>query len=100
MNTTEDIVREIEVTIARYRLRQDRKKVLDDLHVVARDLVDILDKEKSGVRDGDGRWHGSEPICPTLRKIDSLMQVVSCIDRHLSGPNPYVEQQLLDEIPF
>jgi hypothetical protein len=33
------------------------------------DLVKIIELEKSGIRDGDGYWHGCDPIAETMRDL-------------------------------
>lgn len=39
-----------------------RRKALNDLSSLAFELIKIVELEKSGIRDGDGYWHGGDPL--------------------------------------
>lgn len=36
----------------------ERAKVLRDLSALCFDVIKIIELERSGIRDGDGYWHG------------------------------------------
>ncbi len=56
-----------------------RLTVLLDLQEEAVELIKIVEREISGVRDGDGFWGGSDPLCGCTRSIrdhyEHLIQV-------------------------
>ena len=40
----------------------DRLERLRETSKAAYDLIQIIELEISGIRDGDGHWHGSDPL--------------------------------------
>ena len=47
-----------------------RRKVLDEMQRLTLELVEIIEREKSGERDGDGTWNDeTHPIDGTLHLI-------------------------------
>ena len=42
---------------------------LDRLQTLAFELIKIVELEKSGIRDGDGHWYGSDPVTGILQEI-------------------------------
>jgi len=49
-----------------------RRELLDSITECSRVLPDIIELEKSGIRDGDGFWHGCDPLDAYLRDIENL----------------------------
>jgi hypothetical protein len=47
-------------------------RVLTEMSKAAFELIEIIVLEKSGIRDGDGFWHGSDPLSGTLQDIVKL----------------------------
>ena len=39
------------------------------------DLIRIIELERSGIRDGDGSWHGSDPLSGTVLRLSELWQL-------------------------
>jgi hypothetical protein len=39
-----------------------REKTLDRMSQLAFDLIKVIELERSGIRDGDGAWSGSDPL--------------------------------------
>jgi hypothetical protein len=40
----------------------ERAEILSDLSNAAFEAIKIIELERSGIRDGDGYWHGSDVI--------------------------------------
>jgi hypothetical protein len=51
---------------------ESRAKTLEDMSQAAFELIKIVELERSGIRDGDGHWYGSDPLHATVRKITEL----------------------------
>ncbi len=51
-----------------------RADVLRQLSDQACELVKIIELERSGIRDGDGFWGGSDPLGGTVRDLSNLFQ--------------------------
>jgi hypothetical protein len=49
------------------------RDALDDLAAQALRLIQIVTLERSGIRDGDGFWHGSDPLAGTVDRINELL---------------------------
>lgn len=47
----------------------DRAAKLARLQQTALDLIRLLELERSGIRDGDGGWHGCDPLSHTVESI-------------------------------
>ena len=47
----------------------ERRKALDDLSRQAYELIRVIELECSGIRDGDGRWHGSDALGGTVHNL-------------------------------
>lgn len=47
-------------------------EALNDISRRAAELISICALEKSGIRDGDGHWHGSDPLRNTIQEIRKL----------------------------
>lgn len=45
---------------------------LDRMSKAAYELIQILQLEKAGIRDGDGQWHGSDPVGGIVRELSEL----------------------------
>lgn len=41
------------------------------------ELFGLLERERSGIRDGDGTWHGCDPIHGTIERLTRLADEVS-----------------------
>lgn len=51
------------------RLRQ-----LETLSQLAFELIKVVELERSGIRDGDGQWHGSDVLGAVVREIAKAEQ--------------------------
>lgn len=47
------------------------------LQALCIDLYGLLELERSGVRDGDGMWHGCDPIHATVDEMIALRDEVA-----------------------
>lgn len=52
----------------------ERGKILRSLSNAAFEAIKIIELERSGIRDGDGLWHGSDVIGGMTRDLISLCQ--------------------------
>ena len=41
----------------------------------AYELIRLVELERSGIRDGDGNWHGCDPLDGTVRRLSELWQL-------------------------
>jgi hypothetical protein len=46
--------------------------LLTEISDMAFELIKIVELEKSGIRDGDGYWHGSDPVGGTISHMREL----------------------------
>ena len=53
-----------------------RLDALQRLSRLAYDLIRVVELERSGIRDGDGFWHGSDPLGGLVDEIHAQGQVV------------------------
>ena len=51
-----------------------RAALLADMSKHAYDLIQVLALEASGIRDGDGHWHGSDRVCVIVNSLKALNQ--------------------------
>ena len=49
-----------------------RRKRLDEMSKQAFELIQVIELECSGIRAGDGHWHGSDPLDGLVRRIAEL----------------------------
>ncbi len=52
----------------------DRAEKLRELSRLAYELIRVIELEISGIRDGDGAWHGSDPLDGTVLQISDCWQ--------------------------
>ena len=50
----------------------DRRAALNRLSEEAKELIELVALERSGIRDGDGSWYGCDPLAETLSRIAEL----------------------------
>jgi hypothetical protein len=62
----------------------DYRAVLEDLSQAAFDMIKVIELERSGIRDGDGRWHGSDVVGATMR---DMIQLCERVLKKLHGAN-------------
>ncbi len=51
-----------------------RAEGLAELQVQALDLIRVVELERSGIRDGDGSWHGSDALAGTVLRLHEIWQ--------------------------
>src|SRR5262249_8450637 len=82
---------------------------LDRLQNLAFDLVKIVELEKSGIRDGDGYWHGSDPLGATINDLNACWQIFRRRDQQEcngrapprpSAPLGGIVRDADDQVPF
>lgn len=54
------------------RATPKQAEALNEISRRASELISICALEKSGIRDGDGHWHGSDPLRNTIQAIRKL----------------------------
>jgi len=52
----------------------ERLKTLDGLSQLALELINVVALERSGIRDGDGCWHGSDPVEGLVRQLGRCLR--------------------------
>jgi hypothetical protein len=55
--------------------RGTRLQILNDMSRLAYELIQILELEKSGIRDGDGSWYGCVPYSSVIEELYRLERV-------------------------
>jgi hypothetical protein len=50
----------------------ERAKLLDEMSKAAFELIKMIELERSGIRDGDGCWHGSDVGHVTQRLVELI----------------------------
>lgn len=51
-------------------------ETLERIQQIAFDLIRIVELERSGVRDGDGRWHGCDPLGARLHDLAIISDTI------------------------
>ena len=70
-------------------------KLLNEMSQSARDLIEIIDLERTGVRDGNGYWVASDPLSGTVEKLGGAWRQY---DQHQSATS--YEEAREDGQPF
>jgi hypothetical protein len=52
----------------------ERAELLRRMSDAAFELIKIIELERSGIRDGDGGWHGSDVVGGTMRDLVGLIE--------------------------
>ena len=68
---------------------------LEEMQEQGVNLIKIVELERSGIRDGDGSWHGSDPLGGTVLRLSELWQL---FNRDREKPLETVEGE--DPVPF
>ena len=68
---------------------------LEEMQEEGVNLIRIIELERSGIRDGDGSWHGSDPLGGTVLRLSELWQL---FNRDTEEPFSVVEG--VDQVPF
>lgn len=83
----------------------EQADVLRTMSMKAFELIQIIELERAGVRDGDGYWHGSDPLGATVNDIGQQMDRLRELEH--SGSQVQMEGCLnmeewldWDEIPY
>jgi hypothetical protein len=58
----------------------ERARILTEISDAAFGLIKIIELEKSGIRDGDGYWLGSDPVGHTMWELRELFDRLDAID--------------------
>ena len=53
---------------------QHHAELLNEMELVCRDLVKLLELERSGVRNGQGFWPVEDPILSKMQRLSSLAE--------------------------
>ena len=75
---------------------------LEEMQEQGVNLIKIVELERSGIRDGDGSWYGSDPLGGTVLRLSELWQLFNR-DRDeplemVEGVGPELDPS--EEIPF
>ena len=80
-------------------------KLLRQLRDAASHAIEVIDKELSGIRDGDGRWHGSDVVRGITNDLIGLCQQILSLPRgkreivldiKTTGANPLDGDRLIE----
>jgi hypothetical protein len=52
------------------------RRQLEEMAEAAFQLIQVIELEKCGIRDGDGQWHGSDPLAGGVDDIVRLMESI------------------------
>ncbi len=52
----------------------ERDEALEEISRQAYELIRLIELERSGIRDGDGSWHGSDPLDGTINDLAARWQ--------------------------
>jgi hypothetical protein len=64
----------------------ERAEILEALSQAAFAVIKVIELERSGVRDGDGFWYGSDAFGATLRY---LVELYARLDAYDQRPGPF-----------
>jgi len=73
-----------------------RADVLRKLSDQACELVKIIETERSGIRDGDGFWSGSDPLEGTVRDLSNLFQELTKSEKEERVPTDNANLRLCE----
>jgi hypothetical protein len=74
---------------------QERAWPLDDMSRAAFVLIKIIELEKSGIRDGDGTWHGSDAVGGVVQELIDAYRRFDELRMAEYGPsNPTIGEEL------
>ena len=69
----------------------DRAEKLRELSRLAYELIRVIELEAAGIRDGDGYWHGSDPL------DGAVSQISDCYQQLQTAPGPVAPDPFLDD---
>lgn len=69
---TDRIIREFRERAGLEVPGHERRQLLEKMKRDAVNLIECIVLEESGIRDGDGQWHGCDPICAIVRNLVEL----------------------------
>ena len=78
----------------------ERANTLDAMSRHAFDLIKIIELEASGIRDGDGYWHGSDPLGGTVNDIGRQMDRLRELEHSASQEQTEEWLDAAIEFPF
>jgi hypothetical protein len=76
----------------------ERERILRELSDAAFDTIKFIELERSGIRDGDGYWHGGDVISHTTNKLTALCARLMAICEYEPKPKPKHTDNVI--IPF
>ena len=72
----------------------DRAEKLRELSQLAYELIRIIELESSGIRDGDGFWHGSDPLDGKVSDISDCYQQLQPATPQPATPDTFLDDFL------
>lgn len=66
----------------------DRDECIIRAQKLALDLIKVLEREQTGVRDGNGYWRGSDPIDGLFTDLAGELNMLAGYPWHKIGPRP------------
>ena len=70
---------------------------LEALSQFAYGLIKVIELEKSGIRDGDGSWHGSDVIGAMCANGTELLNAVLLTNEVLAPEDITIERVVIDD---
>jgi len=69
----------------------DRLEKLREMSRSAYELIQVIELEISGIRDGDGCWHGSDPLDGTVLEISDRWQLFKRAAKQEAQPDTFLQ---------
>jgi hypothetical protein len=63
-----------------------RAELLEELSQAAFQLIKIIEMERSGIREGDGKWHGCDVMGHAVNDIARLYARLAGTENHNESP--------------
>ena len=85
---TDQIIRDFQERAGIEPATGRRAARLSDMSKLAYDLIQVIALEQAGIRDGDGQWHGSDPVAGIVHELAKLEREDLAAWRAASSPQP------------
>ena len=89
--------RAFECCIVEWMQQNPRAAALECLSRAAYELIQVIALERSGIRDGDGYWHGSDALDGTVNNLVAVWERLTVTDHEC---REYEPTSLDSKLPF